>query len=114
MNDNDLQKFKQLLESQRDELMASQVLAQNSTQTVNLDQSSVGRVSRGDALQAQSMAIEATRLRQQHLRQVSTALALIASGDYGYCSVCDSEIDPRRLEIEPSSTLCVPCASKVK
>jgi len=114
MNDIDLQKFKQLLENQRDELMAAQKMAQSSTQTVDLDQSSVGRVSRGDALQAQSMAIEATRLRQQHLRQVSTALALIASGDYGYCSVYDSEIDPRRLEIEPSSTLCVPCASKVK
>jgi len=114
MNDSDLNKFKQKLENQKDELMSCQKMAQNSTQTVDLDQSSVGRVSRGDALQAQSMAIEATRLRQQHLRQVSTALALIASGDYGYCSVCDSEIDPRRLEIEPSSTMCVPCASKVK
>jgi len=114
MNDSDLNKFKQKLENQKDELMSYQKMAQNSTQTVDLDQSSVGRVSRGDALQAQSMAIEATRLRQQHLRQVSTALALIASGDYGYCSVCDSEIDPRRLEIEPSSTMCVPCASKVK
>jgi len=114
MNDTDLQKFKQMLEQQRDQLMASQEIAQNSTQTVDLDQSSVGRVSRGDALQAQSMAIETTRLRQQQLRQISTALALVASGDYGYCSVCDAEIDPRRLEIEPASTMCVPCASKVK
>ncbi|MDC9725881.1 MAG: TraR/DksA family transcriptional regulator [Gammaproteobacteria bacterium] len=114
MNEIDLQKFKHMLEKKRDVLMSAQELAKSSIKTVNLDQSSVGRVSRADALQAQSMAIEATRLRQQQLRQVSTALALVASGDYGYCSVCDSEIDPRRLEIEPASTLCVPCASKVK
>jgi len=114
MNDIDLEKFKHLLEQQRDELMSCQKMAQTATQTVELDQSSVGRVSRGDALQSQSMAIETMRLRQQHLRQVSTALALMVSGDYGYCSVCDNEIDPRRLEIEPSSTMCVPCASKVK
>ena len=42
-----------------------------------LDQSSVGRVSRIDAMKSQSMAIETTRLRQQHLRQIITALALI-------------------------------------
>lgn len=114
MNDIDLEKFKHLLEQQRDELMSSQKMAQTSTQTVELDQSSVGRVSRGDALQSQSMAVETSRLRQQQLRQISTALALIVSGDYGYCSVCDNEIDPRRLEIEPASTMCVPCASKVK
>lgn len=112
MNQTDLQKFKQLLELQRNELMSSQQKAQSSIQTVELDQSSVGRVSRVDALQSQSMAIETTRLRQQQLRKISTALALIESGDYGYCSICDDEIDPRRLEIDPASTMCVPCASK--
>lgn len=112
MNDTDLQKFKQLLEKQRDQLMSFQDLAQSSTQTVTLDQSSFGRVSRGDALQSQSMAIETTRLRQQQLRKISTALALIDSGDYGYCAVCDKDIDLRRLEIDPASTMCVPCASK--
>lgn len=112
MNDDDIQKFKQLLESQRDELMAAQKMAQSATQTVELDQASVGRVSRMDAMQSQSMAVETTRLRQQQLRKISTALALIVSGDYGYCSVCDNEINPQRLDIDPASTMCVPCASK--
>lgn len=112
MNHTDLQKYKHLLEQQRDELMSSQQRAQSSTQTVELDQASVGRVSRVDALQSQSMAVETTRLRQQQLRKISTALALIESDDYGYCSICDDEIDPRRLEIDPASIMCVPCASK--
>ncbi|MBL1320740.1 MAG: TraR/DksA C4-type zinc finger protein [Methylophaga sp.] len=92
--------------------MTSQQMAQSATETVELDQSSVGRVSRMDAMQSQSMAVETTRLRQQQLRKISTALALIASGDYGYCSVCDDEINHQRLEIDPASTMCVPCASK--
>ncbi len=112
MTDNDIQRFKQLLEEQRDELMASQQMAQSATETVELDQASVGRVSRMDAMQSQSMAVETTRLRQQQLRKISSALALIESGDYGFCSVCDDEINPKRLEIDPASTMCVPCASK--
>lgn len=112
MNNDHIQQFKQLLETQRDELMISQQVAQNSTETVELDQARVGRVSRIDAMQSQSMAIETKRLRQQQLRKISAALALIASGDYGYCSVCDNEINPERLKINPASTMCVPCASK--
>jgi DnaK suppressor protein len=112
MNNNDLQKFKHLLETQRDELMDSQQMAQSSTETVELDQASVGRVSRMDAMQLQAMAVGTTRLRHQQLRKISMALALIASGDYGYCSVCDDEINLKRLEIDPASTMCVPCASK--
>jgi len=112
MNDEEIVKFQQLLQQQRDDLKASLQMAQQSTETVELDQASVGRVSRGDALQAQSMAQETSRLKQQQLRKISMALSLIQSGDYGYCSVCDKEIDHRRLEIDPASTMCVPCASK--
>jgi len=112
MNDAELDKFRQLLQQQRNNLKDSLQLAQNSIQTVELDQSSIGRVSRGDALQAQSMAQETTRLKQQQLRDISMSLSLIESGDYGYCNMCDLEIDQRRLEIHPTSSRCVPCASQ--
>jgi DnaK suppressor protein len=112
MNENDIQRFKRLLEELRDELMSSQQMAQSATETVELDQASIGRVSRMAAMQSQSMAVETTRLRQQQLRKIASALALIESGDYGYCSVCDTDINPKRLEIDPASTMCVSCASK--
>ena len=114
MTDDELAHFKQQLLTQRDNLMASQQLGQAATDTVILDQSSVGRVSRVDAMQSQSMAIETTRLRQQQLRQIVTALALIESGDYGFCVGCDAEIDPKRLAIDPAVTYCVPCASRME
>jgi len=111
MNDAELDKFRQLLQQQRNELKNSLELAQGSLQTVELDQTSVGRVSRGEALQSQSMAQETTRLKQQQLRDISMSLSLIESGDYGYCNICDQEIDPQRLNINPTAIMCVPCAS---
>ena len=114
MNDDELTRFKTLLLQQRDTLMASQQLGQSATETVALDQSSVGRVSRIDAMQSQSMAIETTRLRQQQLRQITTALAMIESGDYGFCTECDTEIDVKRLAIDPAAMQCVACASRLE
>jgi DnaK suppressor protein len=114
MTDDELTLFKQQLLQQRDTLMASQQLGQSATETVELDQSSVGRVSRIDAMQSQSMAIETARLRQQQLRQIITALALIESGDYGFCVECDTEIDVNRLAIDSAATRCVACASRLE
>ena len=114
MNDGELNRFKTLLLQQRDTLMASQQLGQSATETLALDQSSVGRVSRIDAIQSQSMTIETTRLRQQQLRQITTAIAMIESGDYGFCTECHAEIDVKRLSIDPAAMQCVPCASRLE
>ena len=114
MNDAELNRFKTLLLQQRDTLMASQQLGQSATETLALDQSSVGRVSRIDAIQSQSMTIETTRLRQQQLRQITTAIAMIESGDYGFCTECHGEIDVKRLSIDRAAMQCVPCASRLE
>ena len=114
MNDAELNRFKTLLLQQRDTLMASQQLGQSATETLALDQSSVGRVSRIDAIQSQSMTIETTRLRQQQLRQITTAIAMIESGDHGFCTECHAEIDVKRLSIDPAAMQCVPCASRLE
>lgn len=114
MNDAELNRFKTLLLQQRDTLMASQQLGQSATETLALDQSSVGRVSRIDAIQSQSMTIGTTSLRQQQLRQITTAIAMIESGDYGFCTECHAEIDVKRLSIDPAAMQCVPCASRLE
>lgn len=112
MTNEELHALKQQLLDQQTGLMNSQSLGQAATDTVILDQSSVGRVSRIDAMQSQSMAIETARLRQQQLRQITLALARIASADYGYCDGCDIEIDLKRLAISPAANYCVSCASQ--
>ncbi len=64
MNPEQLEHFRNLLETQRQELMASKDAARESTRPVTLDQASVGRLSRMDAMQGQAMAIEAQRRRE--------------------------------------------------
>lgn len=76
---------------------------------VKLDQSSVGRLSRMDAMQAQSMAQEADRRREAQLVRIAGALRRMESGDFGYCHVCGEEIGLPRLRFDPTTTRCVAC-----
>ena len=113
MNDLDLEKFKQLILLQQQELIEMNQRSRTSTQPVNLDQSSVGRLSRMDAMQSQAMALESKRRREIQLKRISTALERIEEGEYGYCATCEEEIDRRRLEVDPTNPFCVSCASKM-
>lgn len=86
--------------------------AKASANTVELDQTRQGRLSRMDALQQQAMSQETNRRREQELQRITAALARIESGDYGYCVTCGQEIDFGRLEINPTATQCIRCAEK--
>ena len=81
--------------------------ARDSCAPVTLDQQSVGRLSRMDAMQQQAMHI-ANDARRQH-RQVflSAALKRIDDRDYGYCDQCDDLIGAGRLAIDSAAMLCV-------
>ncbi|MFO7600658.1 MAG: TraR/DksA C4-type zinc finger protein [Candidatus Desulfacyla sp.] len=102
--------FQKRLEAMRRELLETDEALRRSTRPVNLDQARVGRLSRMDAMQGQAMAIEAQRRSRSRLGLVEQALARVASGDYGICIVCEEDIDPRRLEFDPSALLCITCA----
>jgi DnaK suppressor protein len=58
------------------------------------------------------MAQEIQSRREQELAQIDGALRRITSEDFGYCFKCDEEIDPRRLEANPTLTRCIKCADK--
>ncbi|MDF1579203.1 MAG: TraR/DksA C4-type zinc finger protein [Desulfuromonadales bacterium] len=104
--------FRQLLEAQRQELLASSDAAKDSTRPVTLDQASVGRLSRMDAMQGQAMAIASQSRRDLQLQHIHAALARMQCGNYGLCIACKEEIAIRRLETDPVATLCIDCASR--
>ncbi|MCW8955255.1 MAG: TraR/DksA family transcriptional regulator [Gammaproteobacteria bacterium] len=112
MNNQQLENYRQLLLSKREQLEALTETGEAAAQTVELDQSKVGRLSRMDAMQAQAMSIESNRRREQELAQIAVALNKINDGDYGYCVSCDEAIAEKRLEINPAATLCINCASQ--
>lgn len=90
-------------------------LSDNSAQareTVALDQQSVGRLSRMDALQQQAMAQATERHRAAEITRIDKALIRMDEGEYGICENCGEEIAAKRLEIDPAANLCVRCAGR--
>jgi DnaK suppressor protein len=77
---------------------------------VDLDQQSVGRLSRMGAMQQQAMAQAAARNRKSELARIAAALARIDTGTYGDCLSCGEEIAEARLDADPAATLCIACA----
>jgi len=110
----DIESLKQRLIEQRNALLEVSESAKESAETVELDQTRVGRVSRMDALQAQAMAKESNRRRQVALQRIDSALQRIEADDYGYCVVCDENIMVDRLSADPGALLCIGCASKAE
>ncbi len=111
MNSSDQQKFSRRLLALRDDLASQDGLGQSGQKPVVLDQQSVGRLSRMDALQQQAMA-KATQIRRNQQKQrIDVALSRIKEGEFGYCVSCGSEIAAKRLELDPSLPTCLSCAS---
>jgi DnaK suppressor protein len=109
MEKTEIEKFRERLLRLKAELGELQATSWEATRPVELDQASVGRLSRMDAMQVQAMAQESARRRQRRLIGIEGALRRIASGDYGFCFVCGEEIDARRLAADPTITRCLAC-----
>jgi DnaK suppressor protein len=96
------------LEALRDELDALLASTAERARPVDLDQP-IGRVSRVDALQQQSMLVANRAAASQRRQRVEAALRRIAQDEYGDCVRCGEPIDPRRLDAHPEAPLCVAC-----
>lgn len=114
MNSLDKERIAELrtrLLQKRQALLGLKVTGAEAAGTVELDQSSVGRLSRMDALQAQAMSQETERRRSLELQQINSALQRMEAGEYGYCVRCGEEIAVKRLEFDPATPQCIRCAS---
>lgn len=96
----------------RDRLRAEDASAADARATVELDQASVGRLSRMDAMQQQQMALAEQRRRKQTLQRIEAALRRIEDGSYGECTECGAPIAEARLRMDPAISLCLDCASQ--
>jgi DnaK suppressor protein len=110
--DADLTSQKAALRARLAELDELDRTTGDSRRPVELDQASVGRLSRIDAIQMQAMALAAGERRARERRRVLAALDRIEAGDYGYCVRCGEEIATTRLRLDPTIPLCLPCAQR--
>ena len=114
MDKDQLNFFRDLLVKNRQELLQISTANKNATETVELDQTRQGRLSRMDALQGQQISIASVNRRKQELKNIELALTRIDNDEYGYCQLCEKEIPARRLEINPALTYCIHCAEKLE
>ncbi|AKO52580.1 molecular chaperone DnaK [Marinobacter psychrophilus] len=110
MANENLEKFRKLLLAQRDDLRSTSEVRDESSATVHLDQQSVGRLSRMDALQSQALAQAGKVRADRQLRLIEAALLRIDNDEYGDCRECGEPINPKRLEVDPTSLYCIHCA----
>ena len=107
----DFTHFASVIRAEMGQLKVLSETAKESRAPVGLDQQSVGRLSRMDAIQQQSMELATEDRRQQRLTALDAALLQIKAGDYGCCLKCDDEISAGRLAADPAVSLCIGCAS---
>ena len=103
------QKYRARIDAEIEELRAPSSGSKDARAPVELDQQSVGRLSRMDAMQQQSMDLAREDRRRARLAVLAAALRRLAERDYGYCLGCGEDIPEKRLDIDAAATLCIHC-----
>ena len=109
IKDSEYTKYKKLIERLLQELTAEDELGQSSQRTVELDQQSVGRLSRMDALQSQAMAQAQQRRRDVLKSSLIFALQRLEEGEFGYCADCGDEIEEAQISASLVIMKCMSC-----
>lgn len=109
LSDDDLEGFRRALTDRLDELDRLDASSADSRKPVELDQSSVGRLSRMDAMQQQAMALAIAGRRDVERRRLKAALARLDIDEFGMCLRCGEEIDRERLAFDPAIAQCGDC-----
>jgi len=103
-----LDELGELLNKMQQELTGLLEHSSEGARPVALDRP-IGRLSRMDAMQQQSMVQANRSAALGQLEQVHTALRRIREGDYGDCLACEEPIPFSRLLVKPETMLCIDC-----
>lgn len=119
MNKRDLQRFKKLIEQEKqnvlqklgmlEEEIAGLMAGRSGNQSYSNHMADIG----SDAME-QEQAFLLAGQGTDYLLALEIALKRIEKGTYGTCEECDGKIPPKRLEAYLAARLCVPCKSKLE
>ncbi len=105
------------LDTIRGELLRSLTRLERSMKTSNgaarprdLEQDTVGRLSRIEALQSQGLTQTLAEREKAQLAQLVAALRRLEEGTYGSCNCCGGAIPFERLIVFPETLACSTCA----
>ncbi len=91
-------------------LLTEQIpLLKESAEPVSPD-NAIGRLSRLEAMQAQSIAKSNLQHAENERKQLQVILSKIAHEAFGLCETCEASIPLQRIVLVPTSRLCAKCA----
>ena len=108
MNQKDLKRFKKMLEDSKTALLASAkktLLEESNFDTDDLPY----EIDLASSEYAQSMVFRLRDREKFLLKKIDKALARIEDGTFGVCERCEEDINMKRLEARPVTTLCIRC-----
>src|SRR5215472_12805419 len=104
MNKTELEKYKKILETRRDELAKG--LRNREDIAIEKTPDALDEVQLAGE---RELAIRNLDRESSLLRNVRSALGRIADGSYGTCMHCEEEIKPKRLDAVPWAKYCITC-----
>lgn len=111
LSDQQKQELHKELLNLRDELQKLLADSSDGAQPVSLNEP-IGRLSRMDAMQQQSMVQANRRTAQTRLTRIEAAMRRCTDDDYGLCASCEEEIGYARLKAQPETPFCIDCQGK--
>ena len=116
MNKTDLEYFKGLIVSKKEELLSELGYLENSSmsatakdQSGDLSSYSYHMADQGTDTMDREMAFSLASREGRYLHHLNEALERIEKGTYGICRSCGKEISRTRLEAVPNATQCINC-----
>lgn len=104
MTKAELQKFKQILETKKDEL--ERIVRNRDGITIEKSADALDEVQHASE---RELAIRNLDRESNLLRNVRSALRRIDDGSFGTCLHCEEDISPRRMAAVPWAPFCIQC-----
>jgi DnaK suppressor protein len=111
LSDSQLGQLRAALERAVAKLERSMKSSRRAARPVKLDQTTVGRLSRVDAMQNQSLTKGLQARQHFQAAQLADALERMDNGTYVVCTGCGEPIQFERLDLFPETSTCSRCAS---
>lgn len=106
MRKTDLVKFKRIFVEQQNQLLMNTVVIDENLMVRPEDKDEVDQA---NADIEQSMRMQLKNRETLTLKKIHEALRRIEDGSYGECGSCGEQIELRRLQARPTTTLCIAC-----
>jgi len=108
MQQSELNYFKDILESRKQQIMinitdGNKELNQLNSLELNDD---ADRVSVNNSSMVESVIVQQ---QDQELKEIDITLEKIKTGEYGICEMCEDKIGFQRLKVKPHAIYCIDC-----